>query len=142
MAWITTCAQPAFLIGTLLQGLIVLNDETYVYERWHGTFLAWAVFSIPVCVNIFARRLLAPIEVVGGFTHIVFFIVWVAVLAALAPKSTSEFVFATNVFGLSGWKNSGVQWCVGLLSAVFPLGGFDGVLHMSQSRPTNSCRQS
>ena len=61
-----------------------------------------------------------------------FFIAWVVTLVCLAPRSTPEFVFQTNSFGLSGWTSEGVQWCVGLLSAVFPLGGFDGVLHMSE----------
>jgi choline transport protein len=130
-AWITTCAQPAFLLGTLIQGLIVLDNDNYAYERWHGTFLAWAIFAVPIIINIFARKLLPSLEVIGGITHIVFFIAWVVTLAALAPRSSAEFVFATNSFGLSGWSNEGVQWCVGLLSAVFPLGGFDGVLHMS-----------
>ena len=130
-AWIATCAQPAFLLGTTIQGLMVLNDDTYVYERWHGTLLAWALFAIPVAVNIFARRVLPGLEIIGVITHLVFFLVWVITLAVMAPKSTPGFVFGTNIFGLSGWSNEGVQWCVGLLSAVFPLGGFDGVLHMS-----------
>jgi choline transport protein len=131
-AWIATCAQPAFLLGTTIQGLIVLNDQSYIYERWHGTLLAWALFAIPVLVNIFARRLLPSIEYIGAFTHIAFFIAWVAILTLNAPISSTNFVFDTNSFGLSGWSNEGVQWCVGLLSAVFPLSGFDGVLHMSE----------
>lgn len=131
-AWIATCAQPAFLLGTLIQGLIVLDNDSYPYARWHGTFLAWALFLVPVVVNIFARRVLPSLEVIGVVTHLGFFLVWVITLACLAPKSTSEFVFTTNSFGISGWSNEGVQWCVGLLSAVFPLGGFDGVLHMSK----------
>jgi len=130
-AWIATCAQPAFLLATVIQGMIVLTDASYVYERWHGTLLAWALFAIPVVINIFARRVLPGLEVVGVVTHLLFFVIWIVVLAVMAPKSSAEFVFATNSFGISGWSNQGVQWCVGLLSAVFPLGGFDGVLHMS-----------
>lgn len=130
-AWISVVAQPAFLLGTNIQGLLIFNDETYVPQRWQGTLLAWAVLAVPVLVNIFARRLLPSIEVIGGITHIVFFIAWIAVLVTLAPRSSAEFVFESSVFGLSGWSNEGVQWCVGLLSAVFPLGGFDGVLHVS-----------
>ncbi len=130
-AWIAVVAQPAFLLGTLIQGLLVLSDPTYVYERWHGTLLAWAVFAIPVIINIWARKVLAPLEIIGGITHIVFFIVWIVTLACLAPTSSSDFVFETTLTGLSGWSNPGVQWCIGLLSAVFPVGGFDGVLHMS-----------
>lgn len=130
-AWIITVAQPAFLIGTSIQGLIILNHDNYVPERWHGTLIAWAVFAIPVFVNIFARKALEPIELVGICTHITFFLAWIITLAVLAPHSSASFVFTTNMFGLSGWTNNGVQWCVGLLSAAFPLTGFDGVIHMS-----------
>lgn len=56
--------------------------------------------------------------------HIVFFIVLIAVLASKAPtRSPNEFVWETTVTGLSGWESSGVQWCIGLLTAAFPLGG-------------------
>lgn len=121
--WIAVCAQPAFLLGTAIQGLIVLNNDTYVYERWHGTLLALAILAVPVTVNIVARKALPPLEVVGAITHIVFLVAWVVTLVVMAPRSSNEFVWGTNIFGLSGWSNNGVQWCVGLLSAVFPLGG-------------------
>ena len=130
-AWIATVSQPGFLLGTLIQGLLVLCDSSYGFERWHGTLLAIALFTIPVIINIFSRKALAPLEVVGGVTHIVFFIAWIVTLVCLAPRSSSEFVFETTLTGVSGWTNPGVQWCIGLLSAVFPVGGFDGVLHMS-----------
>lgn len=124
--WIATVAQPAFIVGTVLQGLIALNDDAYVPQRWHGTFLAWGLLAIPLFCNIFARKALSPLEVVGGVTHISFFIVWIVVLVTMAPRSTAEYVFATTYSGASfgGWPNTGVSWCVGLLSSVFPLGGW------------------
>jgi choline transport protein len=129
-AWIATCAQPVFLLGTTIQGLIILNSDTYVPERWHGTLLAWSTLAIPVICNIFTRRVLAPVEIIGGVTHIVFWIVFVATLLAMAPRSTSSFVFTQTITGLSGWSNVGVQWNIGLLSAVFPLcGTFDASSH-------------
>ena len=111
---------------------MVLNQEDYGYQRWHGTLIAWGILAIPVSINIFARKLLPAVEIIGGITHISFFIAIVITLAVLAPRSPASFVFGTNVFGLSGWSNHGVQWCIGLLSSAFPLGGFDGVLHMSK----------
>lgn len=131
-AWICTVSQPAYFLATTIQGMVILNYENYVVERWHGTLIAWAVLAIPVTTNIFARKILPTIEIVGAVTHITFFIVFIIVLAVLAPRSPASFVFGTNVFGLSGWQNQTVQWCIGLISATFPLGGFDGVLHMSQ----------
>lgn len=130
-AWMATCTQPAFLMGTTIQGLIILNHDDYVPQRWHGTLLTWACLAIPLLCNIFARRALAPLEIIGGVAHIVFLVVIVVVLVVLAPRSSASFVFTTSVSGLSGWNNPGVSWCIGLLSATFPLGAFDGVLHMS-----------
>lgn len=94
--------------------------------------MAWAVLAIPVLINIFARKVLPAVEVVGAIAHISFYIVFVVTFCVLAPRNTAEYVFTTNIFGLSGWNNQTVQWCIGLLSAAFPVGGFDGVLHMSQ----------
>ncbi len=121
--WIATCATPAFLIGTQIEGLLILNDSTYTPKGWHGTLLAWGVLFLPVVCNIFARRLLGPIEIIGGITHIGFLIVWVIVLVVMAPKSTASYVFTISTSDLSGWNNDGVSWNIGLLTAVFPLGG-------------------
>ena len=124
LAWITAVAQAPFLVGTLVQGLIALWDETYLVPRWHGTLLAWASLIVPVLCNVFARKLLGPIEIAGGITHIAFWVIWVVVLVTMAPRSSSEYVFATTYNGelFGGWTNSGVSWCVGLLSAAYPLG--------------------
>ena len=120
--WIATCATPAFLIGTQIEGLIILNDSTYIPKGWHGTLLAWGVLALPVLCNIFARKALTPIEIIGGITHITFLIVYTVVLATMAPRSTASYVFATTT-SAGGWTNIGVSWNIGLLTAVFPLGG-------------------
>lgn len=117
-----TCAQVAFLEGGIVQGLIVFNKPGYTPELWHGTLLAWAILALPLFCNIFARRILPPLEIIGGLGHIVFFIVFITTLCVTARRSTAEFVFTETITGLSGWKNSGVQWCIGLLSGAFPLG--------------------
>ena len=121
--WIATCATPAFLIGTQIEGLLILNDSTYTPKGWHGTLLAWGVLFLPVVCNIFARKLLGPIEIIGGITHIGFLIVWVIILVVMAPRSTASYVFTTSTSGLSGWTSAHVSWNIGLLTAVFQLGG-------------------
>jgi choline transport protein len=144
------CAQVCYLEGTIIQGLIILNDDGYIPQKYHGTLLAWAILALPLFCNIFARRVLAPLEVMGGILHIALFVVFIVVLVVFSPRSSADFVFATTITGQSGWSNSGVEWCVGLLSGAFPLAGksqlpclpnkasllttytaFDGVLHMS-----------
>lgn len=108
----------------MVQGLIIFNyPDTYVYERWHGTLLSWAFIVFPVICNVYGRRLLAPLEIIGGVCHLLFFICTVVILVVLAPRSTAEFVFTTSVSDISGWTNPGVAWCIGLLSTTFPLVG-------------------
>jgi choline transport protein len=111
-----------------VQGLIIFNHDTYVPERWHGTLLAWAVTAAPLFCNIFARKVLAPLELLAGAAHLVFFVVVIAVLLAMSPRSPASFVFTGTVFGASGWNAPGVEWCIGLLSATFPLSGRSNVL--------------
>lgn len=130
-AWIATMSQAPFLVGGLIQGIVILNNPGYVPERWHTTLIAWAMLILPVLGNVFARKLLVKLELVAGVLNILFFFVIVIVLGAMAPRSPASFVFGTTVTGLSGWTLPGVQWCIGLLSAAFPLQGFDGVIHLS-----------
>jgi choline transport protein len=55
-----------------------------------------------------------------------------ATLIVLAKRSTNEFVWATSVNNVSGWTNPAASYSIGLLSPVFVVSGFDGVLHMSK----------
>ncbi|ETN42760.1 uncharacterized protein HMPREF1541_01918 [Cyphellophora europaea CBS 101466] len=130
-AWIAVCTQVCFLEGTIVQGLIILNNSTYIPQGWHGTLLAYAILAVPLFCNIFARRVLAPLEVLGGIVHIALFVVFVVVLVAMSPRSSAGFVFATSITDQSGYSQPGVSWCLGLLATAFPLGGFDGVIHMA-----------
>lgn len=123
--WMAVVASPAFLVGTIAQGLIVLNNENYVPQNWHGTLLTWALLAIPAFCNIFARKILSTIEIIGGITHTLFWVIWIVVLLTMARRSSREYVFEETYSGaqFGGWSNQGVSWCVGLLTAAFPLSG-------------------
>lgn len=112
-----------FVSAQAVQGLIILNSETYVPERWHATLLMWAFLATPVLCNVFGRKLLKAVEITGGVLHVIFFIVVVTVLACMAQRSTAEFVFTESFFGASGWESEGVQWCIGLISITSVLTG-------------------
>ena len=130
-AWIATLTQVAYLEGGIVLGLAIQCNPSYIPQLWHGTLIAWAVLVLPLLCNIFARRLLVQLELVAGVANILFFFVFIIVLGVMAQKSPASFVFGTTFTGFSGWTLPGVQWCIGLLSAAFPLQAFDGVIHMS-----------
>ncbi|KAJ5481873.1 amino acid permease [Penicillium sp. IBT 31633x] len=125
------CIAPYF-IGTQIQGMIVLAHPEYELVRWRGTLLMWAVAIIPIIINVFARRVLGAIEVSAGIMHVVFLPVTIAVFVILAPRNPDWFVWDTFVGGLSGWKDSGVTFSVGLLGVITPLAGVDGIIHMAE----------
>ncbi|OCL10710.1 amino acid transporter [Glonium stellatum] len=131
VAWMASCALTPFVLGTMIQSMIIFNYPNYVPQRWHATLLMWACTVVPVVCNFYARRTLVALEMIGGICHFLFFIITVVVLGILAPRSTNEFVWTTSVSGISGWDNPGVAFCLGLLVPAFCLAGFDGVLHMS-----------
>ncbi|KAL3443948.1 amino acid/polyamine transporter I [Aspergillus insuetus] len=136
--WITVfswsalvCIAPYF-IGTQIQGMIVLAHPKYKLVRWCGTLLMWTVAIVPIITNIFARRILRGIEYAAGIMHVIFLPVTIAVLVSLAPHNPDSFVWDTFVGGLSGWKDSGVVFSIGLLGVTTPLAGVDGVIHMAE----------
>ena len=130
-AWNFACALNPYLMGGLIQGCIVLCNDSYVPQGWHTMLLAWASMALPIFCNLYARKILAPLEITSAILHVLGLIVFVVVLTVMARRSTTEFVFNTSFFGLSGWENQGVQWSIGLLTVIFPLGGYDSILHMA-----------
>ncbi|TQB69109.1 hypothetical protein MPDQ_002327 [Monascus purpureus] len=131
-AWIAFGTIGPFYIGTEIEGLVILFHPDYVAKKWHSTLLMWAIIIIPFIVNVWARRLLPAIEVIGGILHIIFLPVILVTVIVLGPRNPSSFVWATFVDNMSGWDNDGVIWSIGLLTAVGCVYGFDGVAHMGE----------
>ena len=92
----------------------------------------WATILVPLFLNIYARRLLAPFEIIGMCCHLIFLPVMIVVLVCTAPRSTPSFVFTEFLYGESGWTNPGVAFSIGLLTSTYTFTGFDGALHMSE----------
>ncbi|KAG7416249.1 Choline transport protein [Fusarium oxysporum f. sp. rapae] len=131
--WITVTGSAPFLAGTMIQGLLVLNyPETYIYERWHGTLIYWAVLVVAVVVCIFCSHILPLVEKISMTLHIALFFVILIVMCALSPtKHSASYVF-TTFENNSGWASDGAAWCIGMLSSCYVLIGYDGATHLSE----------
>ena len=95
----------------------MLNYPNYVYERWQGTLLVWAVMIFSFAVNVYGIKILPVIQLVGGICHVVFFVALIIPLVLLSPRSTAEFVF-TETLSNGGWSD-GLSWCIGLLTVTY-----------------------
>lgn len=106
----------------MIQGLIILNVESYEPVAWHGTMLFWAVLLVAVLVNILGIRVFPHIETAAFIFHICFFFVLLVPLVYLSPQSTARFVF-TDFENSSGWGSNGLSWCLGLLTSAWSFVG-------------------
>ena len=121
-AWQSNIAAVGYLVATQIQALVMLNYESYVYERWHGSMLFWAVVIVSTCVNVFGIKFLPHLETIAGIFHVCLFFVFLVPLVYLSPHPTAATVF-TDFENSSGWNNNVVSWCIGLLTVTYPFIG-------------------
>ena len=121
-AWQATVTSACYLTAGQIKGVIILNHESYNPKAWHLTLIMWAIIALTLVINIFFIRILPHIESLAGICHILFFFALLIPLVYLAPQSKASFVFGAFE-NHGGWKQDGISWCVGLLTAVFPLVG-------------------
>lgn len=123
MGWQTGIASISFLAGTQIQGLLVLNVESYVFHRWHGTLLVIAVSCFSVIFNTVAAKQLPMVEGLVLILHVFGFFAIMIPLWVLAPRNSASVVF-TQFSNNGGWRNIGLSCLVGMLSPVFTLLGW------------------
>jgi len=132
LGWIANTAAGAFFAATMIQGILVQNQPTYGYERWHGSLLIWAVMLVVFLMNSVGTKLLSLVE---GFILVLHLSAFLAVLVPLvyfSPHGSARDVFVTFANN-AGWSSNGLAWFIGFsLSANLPLIGYDGPAHMAE----------
>lgn len=132
LGWQTGAANTAFLAGTQIQGLLVLNYPDYVFERWHGTLLVFAVSAFSVLFNTFLAFTLPLVETVVLVVHLLGFFGILIPLWVLAPVKGNAHTVFTQFNNYGGWNSDGTSALVGILAAMIPLLGADAAVHMSE----------
>lgn len=120
----------AFLTGTIIQGLIVLNHPDYVYQRWHGTLIA---ICITFCVALFNVFLANHLPLIEGIILILHFAGWIAIVVplwVLGPRTSHSGVWSTFVD--AGWGNQGLACMIGFITSAGAFAGGDAAAHMAE----------
>lgn len=131
LGWQVGVSFAAYISGTQIQGLIVLNyPDSYVYARWHGTMLIIAVLSFSSIFNTFLAQRLHLVEGCILFLHVFGFFGIMVPLWVLSPTASSKEVWTT--FFDPGWGNQGLSSLVGIVASVAPLLGADAAAHMAE----------
>lgn len=127
--WQCAIVSIAYLAGTIIQGLIILNDETYVFERWHGTLLVIAITTFSIFFNTFLAKRLPMVEALILILHIVGLFAIIIPLWVLAPRASAKSVF-TEFNNAGGWNSLGTSTLVGFSTTITAMIGYDCAVHM------------
>ncbi|KAJ5155229.1 hypothetical protein N7492_008032 [Penicillium capsulatum] len=131
MGWQCAITSIAYLAGTVIQGLIVLNNPDYDFQRWHGTMLVIAISSFSILFNTFLAKNLPFVEGLILIIHVVGLFAIIIPLWVLAPRNNAHAVF-TDFNNGGGWNNAGTATLVGLSTTITSMLGYDCAVHMSE----------
>jgi amino acid transporter len=118
----------------MIQGLLILNDASYVPHRWHGTLLAIAISAIATFFNTYGAKHLPTLEGIILILHIFGFFAILIPLWVLAPRNTADVVFTQFTNG-GGWSSIGLACLVGMISPIYAFVGPDSATHMGRCTP-------
>lgn len=130
LAWIATIATETIFLGTMIEGLIILETD-YAAQRWQGTLLSWAMVFITIFINVVVPNILPKFEISMLVLHLSGFVAITAALLALSPKSSPSWVFHT-MLNEGNWPTQGVSFCVGFIGNVATFVGADASIHMAE----------
>ncbi|KAJ5627819.1 hypothetical protein N7490_010047 [Penicillium lividum] len=121
----------AFLAGTIIQELSVLNSPSYDFQRWHGTLLVGAITLFTIIFNTLLAKRLPFVEVLIFILHVCGLFAIIIPLWVLGPRRSAKQVF-TEFNNGGGWDSAGTATLVGFSTTITALIGYDFSVHMSE----------
>ena len=131
LSWQAGAASGSFLTGTIMQGLMTVNDPSYSPTNWQGTLFVFAMVLVLFVFNIWGAKALPVVQNALLGVHIIGWLVICIVLWSLAPKESARGVFLTFYEG-GGWSTTGLTLMVGQISAIFGSTCSDATAHMAE----------
>ncbi len=110
--WQGAICAICFITGTIIQGLMILNDDTYIPQAWHGTLLTMAVAAFAVVFNTVLAKKLPLVEAFLLVLHVLGLFAIIIVLWILAPIANAHDVWF-RFSNAGGWNSNGTATMVG-----------------------------
>lgn len=117
--------------GTIIQGLIALNNPDYPFHPWHGTLLTIGASAFAIIFNTVLAVKLPLIEGCVLILHLAGFFAVIIPLWIMAPRAPAHTVlleFSNN----GGWPTTGLSAMIGLSTPLTALIGYDCSVHMCE----------
>jgi amino acid transporter len=131
ITWQTGVAGTAFVAGTLIQSIFVLNISTYVPHPYHGTLFTIAFVILALVFNTFLARRLPVVEGVFVFMHVLGILIFIP-LWIMAPRREGGAPLV-DFANMNGWATSGIATMIATVGPSAALTGFDCSVHMGMS---------
>ena len=129
MGWQVYLAGICFMVGSVIQGLIALNNPDYVYQSWHGTLLTIAIIVFSIAFNTILAVRLPLLEGIVLVIHIFGLFAIIVPLWVLAPRGTAKDVLLTFTDN-GNWGNTGLASMIGVVTPIGLLIGYDCSVHL------------
>ena len=129
MGWQGSIVGLSFAAGTIVEGLIILNNDSYTPEQWHGTLLVIAMVAFSIIFNTSLAGKLPLIENFLLYVHALGLFAVIIPLLVMADKNSGRdaLVVFTNS---GGWSTMGTSVMIGMLTPLGSMMGFDCMVHM------------
>ena len=126
MAWQAGNAIGVYLVGTIIQSLISINNESYTFPRWHAWLLICAAVTIAFCGNVFGYKVLHLWQNIAFTVHILAYFAFIIPIWVNAPTAPHKEVWG-DFTNYGGWVSPGFAVLVGQLSGIYTQLGLDTV---------------
>ena len=131
LSWQAGAASGSFLTGTIIQGLMTVNDPGYEPKSWQGTLFVFAMVLVLLVFNVWGARTLPMVQTALLGVHILGWFVIIVTLWATSPRKSGGAVF-TQFTNEGGWSTMGLSLMVGQISAIFGSTCSDAAAHMAE----------
>ncbi|KAI4120730.1 MAG: hypothetical protein LQ338_006804 [Usnochroma carphineum] len=111
IGWQGSIGGISFVAGTIVQGLITLNNPDYEPEQWHGTLLTIAAVAIAIAINTLLAKALPVAEFFILILHVVGLFAIIIPLLVMAPKNSAR-VALLEITNSGGWSTTGTSFMV------------------------------
>ncbi|KAK0986632.1 hypothetical protein LTS01_009818 [Friedmanniomyces endolithicus] len=130
IAWQAGNAQGLFPVGSLIQTMILINDDSYGFPSWQGTLLAFMAVLIAYTGVVYGAKVLPYWQNAVFVVHILAYLGYIIPVWVSSPRATHAQVW-TEFDNGGGWNSMGLSVLIGQLSGISTqCGGIDTAAHM------------
>ena len=119
-----------FLVGSLIQTIILVNNENYGFPNYQGTLLAILAMIIAYCGVVYGAKALPYWQNAIFCVHVLAYFAYIVPIWVSAPAATHAQVWTDGFANEGGWSSMGLTVLVGQLAGISQQVGIDTAAHM------------